>query len=230
MVKKLEDYQKTGEEIFHKIHLATYPVAFKYIKNIETEIPAAVKRPIDSGMKLSICQAITLARRSGEQLCITAEDNFCTPASAGHGWVPITKEEFVESQVRQGWSKDEEAEKRRAEQVYAKNFERVIAFGYRGVIIAPLNETPVIPDAILIYGDGKQLTYLIHALTFEHKKSMPYVLILRGLVNLVSREGLCRFSQDKSRLSFLVQGIGPLQASKTLKLELECLHHIYSTS
>jgi len=206
MKKNLENYQKAGEEIFHKIHLATYPVAFKYIKNIETEIPTGVRRPIDTGEKLSICQAITLARRSGDKLCITAEDNFCTPASAGHGWVPITKEEFVESQVRQGWSKDEQAEKRRAEQIYAKNFKNVIALAYRGVIIAPLNETPVIPDSILLYGDGKQLTYLIHALTFEHKRKYAIRSNFEGFGESCGKGGFMPFITGKCQI--VIPGAG----------------------
>jgi uncharacterized protein (DUF169 family) len=139
-------------------------------------------------------------------LCISAEDNFCTPSSAGHGWVPITKEEFVESQVRQGWSKDEAAERRRAEQVYSKNFEQVIAFGYRGVIIAPLNETPVIPDSILIYGDGKQLTYLIHALTFEHKKKYAIHSNFEGFGESCAKGGLMPFLTG--RIQIVIPGAG----------------------
>jgi len=65
MVRSIEDYQKVGEDIFHKLHLTTYPVAIKYIKDINTEIPEGHRRPIDSGKKMSICQAFTQARRFG---------------------------------------------------------------------------------------------------------------------------------------------------------------------
>ena len=109
----LEDYQKAGVELYDKLHIDTFPVAAKYIKSLD-EIPKGVIRPIDKGQKMSICQAMTQARRWGQKLCITADDNFCTPSTAGFGWVHgITAEEMIESQVRQRWRKDEDAEKRR---------------------------------------------------------------------------------------------------------------------
>jgi uncharacterized protein (DUF169 family) len=122
----LEDYQKAGEEIFNRLHLNTYPLSIKYIRDVEKEIPTGVKRPIDSGEKMSICQAFTQARSFGSQLCITSADNFCTPSSVAHGWVPLSMEEFTESQIRQKWTKDAQAEKRRAEHIYANNFKSLI--------------------------------------------------------------------------------------------------------
>lgn len=165
----MEEYQKAGQEIYDKLHLASYPVAIKYYKD-EKEIPKNVTKPRAMGKKMSICQTFTMARKFNQSYTVSAKDNFCTPASVGHGWVPITKEEFVESQVRQGWSKDEVAEKRRAEASYVKNYQNIIALGYRGVIASPLPETRVIPDTVLIFGNGAQITHIIHALSFEHKK------------------------------------------------------------
>ncbi|GAH14484.1 unnamed protein product, partial [marine sediment metagenome] len=145
----IEDYQRAGDDMFNRLHLDSYPVSIKYIKNIEDDIPVGVRRPIDTKEKMSICQAFTYARRFKQKFCITAADNFCTPSSVAHGWVPLTMEEFVESQVRQKWSKDAQAEKRRAEHTYAQNFKNIIELAYRGVIVSPLTETPVIPDAIM---------------------------------------------------------------------------------
>ena len=66
--KTIEDYRKAGEELFNRMHLQTYPVSVKYIKDIETEIPPGVERPIDKGEKMSICQAFTYARRWNKKL------------------------------------------------------------------------------------------------------------------------------------------------------------------
>ncbi|MHA1671109.1 MAG: DUF169 domain-containing protein [Promethearchaeota archaeon] len=200
MVKSIEDYQKGGEDLFHKLHLATYPVAIKYIKDINTEIPKGYRRPIDSGKKMSICQAFTQARRFGEKLCITAADNFCTPATVGHGWVNISKEEFIESQVRQEWHKDVQSEKRRAEELYAKNFKNIIALGYHGLICSPLTETAFVPDTILIYGNGTQLTYIIHALTFEHKKKYSINSSFEGFGESCAKGGLMPFLLRKTQI------------------------------
>lgn len=162
----LEDYQKAGEGIYDKIHLATYPVAIKYIKDF-SEIPNEVERPISRNQKMCICQAFTQSRRFSEKLCITAADNFCTPSTLGHGWVNLTEEEYIESQVRQGWHKNPETEAKFIRSQYRKDLKEVIELGYKGVMSAPLTETPFIPDSVLVMGNAVQITYIIHALTFE---------------------------------------------------------------
>ncbi len=195
----IEEYQKAGQELFDKLHLATYPVAIKYIKNLK-EIPEGAIRPIDKGMKMSIYQAFTQSRRFGKSYAITAADNFCTPSSVGHGWINISQEEFVESQVRQGWSKDVKAERRRAEQTYARNFKNVISLGYRGLVCSPLPETIIVPDSILTHGNGVKMTYIIQALTFEHKKKYSITSSFEGFGESCGKGGLMPFILRKPQL------------------------------
>ncbi len=194
-----EDYQKAGQEIYHKLHLATYPVAIKYYKD-KSEIPRNVTRPYVLGKKMSICQTFTMARKFNQSYSISAQDNFCTPASVGHGWVPISKEEFVESQVRQGWHKDEAAEKRRAETIYMKNYQNIIALGYRGLIASPLAKTVVIPDTVLIFGNGAQITHIIHALNYEHKKKYAVRSTFEGFGESCGKGGLIPFITRKAQI------------------------------
>jgi uncharacterized protein (DUF169 family) len=201
----IEDYRKAGQELYDKLHLATYPVAIKYIKNLK-EIPDKAIRPIVKGHKMSICQAFTQARRFGSTYAITSADNFCTPSSVGHGWVDITEEEFIESQIRQGWSKDPQAERRRAAEAYSKNFKNVIALGYRGVVASPLPETLVVPDTILTYGDGRQLTYLIHALTYEHKSKYSIRSSFEGFGESCAKGGFMPFITRKPQI--VIPGAG----------------------
>lgn len=165
----LENYQKSGDELFHKLHTATHPVAVKYIKNLD-EIPEGVGRPSDKGLKMSICQAFTQSRRFSEKWCITAEDNLCSPSVIDHGWISISKEEYFEMQKKQDWYTNPESLERFIKSQYTKNVKDLINLGYIGVMSAPLNETPFIPDCVLIYGNGKQMTYMIQSLCFEKKK------------------------------------------------------------
>jgi len=197
--KTKEDYQKAGQEIYDKIHLATYPLAIKYYKE-KSEIPRNVTRPGAMGKKMSICQTFTMARKFNHSYSISAEDNFCTPSSVGHGWVPITKEEFIESQVRQGWHKDEQAEKRRAEKIYMKNYKNIIELGYRGVIASPLPKTVVVPDTILIFGNGAQITHIIHALNYEHKRKYAVRSSFEGFGESCGKGGLMPFITRKTQI------------------------------
>ncbi len=108
----LEQIREKGEQLYHKMHLPSYPVGITYIQNQE-DIPKQVVQPSTMGQKWSLCQAVTYARRHGWHVAMTADDNFCVPASAFHKWVDVTDEEIIESQVRQGWHKDRQAEQNR---------------------------------------------------------------------------------------------------------------------
>jgi uncharacterized protein (DUF169 family) len=200
-----EKYQVAGQELYDKLHLATYPVAIKYYKD-KSEIPRNVTRPHFIGKKMSICQTFTMARKFNQNYAISAKDNFCTPASVGHGWVPISKEEFIESQVRQEWHKDVKAEKRRAEALYEKNYENIIALGYRGLIASPLPKTIIIPDTILIFGNGAQITHIIHALNFEHKKKYVVRSVFEGFGESCGKGGLMPFITRRAQI--VIPGMG----------------------
>lgn len=166
----IESYKSLAKELFHALHLSTYPVAIKFLKSVD-EIPATAMRPSIFGKKMAICQAFTHARRWGTTVAITAEDNFCTPATAMHRWVDISMDEIIQSQVLQGWHKDIESEQRRFKAFADIMGNDFIADTkkYIGLVCAPANEVSFIPDSILIYCDGVQLTHIIQALSYEHK-------------------------------------------------------------
>jgi uncharacterized protein (DUF169 family) len=115
-------------------------------------------------------------------------------------------EEFTQSQILQRWSKDVEAEKRRAEQNYSKNFKNLIDLAYRGVIVSPLTETPVVPDSILIYGNGTKITYIIHALTFEHLEKYRIQSTFEGFGESCSKGGLSPFLTQRPQI--VIPGTG----------------------
>lgn len=169
-MKDLDAFRKAGEDLYHKLHLATYPVAITYIKD-EKEIPEGVYRPSKAGIKLSLCQAITMSRRLATPVAMTADDNFCTPSTAFHGWADISKEDLIESQVKQGWHRDRQAEAKRIEGSWAllrSNKEKPLT-SYHGFVCAPLKDAKMPPDSVILYGDGAQVMHVIHALCYDYK-------------------------------------------------------------
>ena len=78
LMKSLEMYQDYGADLYHRLHLSTYPVAVKYIKNT-ADIPEDAMRPSENDRKMSLCQAFSHSRRQGLTVAMTADDNFCTP-------------------------------------------------------------------------------------------------------------------------------------------------------
>ena len=165
-IYRKNDYRQAGVELYEKIHLSTYPISIKYLKEGDKSIKG-ITSPSLTGQKMSICQAFTMSRTFGLSYMITAEDNFCTPSSLGHGWLKLSLEDLIESQVEQRWHKDVDSERRRFQNLLY-NPDDLINDRYMGLACCPLFKTKFIPDTILIYGDGVQMTHIIHALCYEY--------------------------------------------------------------
>jgi len=165
---ELSDYRKAGVELYEKLHLATYPVAIKYIQD-ESEIPPKAVRPSQAKQQWSLCQAFTYSRRWGWTVAMTADDNFCTPATASHRWVEVSADNLLQSQLFQAWHKDVEAEKKRLkhglDQVGGGNLPKMSQ--YCGLISSPPAHTPLIPDSLLVFGNGENINHIIQAITYE---------------------------------------------------------------
>jgi len=169
-VATLEEYKQAGKALYDSLHLDTIPVAITYIKDL-AEIPEKVMRPSARGEEWSLCQAFTYARRWGWTVAMTGDDNFCVPSSGSHGWEDISAEDLFESQIRQGWHCDAEAEKRVREATREilgeENLRKTRE--YIGFVVAPLPKVALIPDTVLVYANGQQITHIIQALVWEGK-------------------------------------------------------------
>jgi uncharacterized protein (DUF169 family) len=205
----LEAFRKAGDDLFRKLQLPTYPVSVTYIKT-EGEIPETALRPSAQGQKWSLCQAFTYARRWGWQVAMTADDNFCVPASATHHWVDIAAEDMIESQVQQGWHKDREAEQNRY------NFNRSLYQGPEGekrlkkvkerigFVCSPLSKAVLEPDSILVFGDGTHVTHLVHALCYDYK--FPVMSTFEGFGETCAKGGMVPFLTGRPQV--VIPGMG----------------------
>lgn len=201
----LEEWRNIGEDIYNRLRPPTYPVAIKYIKDA-SDIPAEAVRPSLGNQKWSICQAFTYARRWGWSTAITAEENFCVPASAMHKWVKVSDEDFIESQVRQGWHMNEAAERVRfdfAQKAFVGD-NAVKAAQYCGLVCSPLHKTLVEPDTVLIFGDGTHLTHLIHALCYDYQA--PVMSAFEGFGESCMKGGLLPFVTGRPQI--VIPGMG----------------------
>lgn len=205
----LADLRQLGEELYNKLHLPTYPVAITYFKT-ENEIPPKTMRPSAMGQKMCICQTFTYARAWGAQVAITAEENFCVPSSAGHKWIDVTDEEFIQSQVTQGWHKSREAETNRirlynswfsgpdGERALAKVKSRI------GLVCAPLHRAELEPDTILVFGNGVHITHIIHALCYDY--TFPLLSSFEGFGESCLKGGLLPFITGRPQV--VIPGMG----------------------
>jgi uncharacterized protein (DUF169 family) len=205
----LDDYRKAGADLINRLHLPTGPVAIKYITS-EDEIPEGAIRPSALNQKWSLCQAPTYARRWGWHSAMTEKDNFCVPASAMHQWLDVSAEDFIESQVVQGWHRDRKAEENRYALVmsnFAGEAGRELlnrVKQYVGFVCSPLADTIVEPDAVVVYGDGTHVMHLIHALTFDY--TLPLISSFEGFGEGCIKAGLVPFITGRPQV--LVPGMG----------------------
>ena len=214
---KLEAYREAGTELSQRLHLPTSPVAVTYVKK-EDDIPKKALRPSAQGQKWSLCQAFTYARRWGWHIAMTADDNFCVPASAMHHWVDVSAEDFIQSQVEQGWHKDRESEQNRY------NFGQGLFQGPKGeerlkkveacvgFVCSPLPKALLEPDTVLVFGDGVHATHLIHALTYDYK--MPVLSSFEVFGETCIKGGMVPLLRDGRKSSFPAWATGPFQGSR----------------
>jgi len=213
----LESFRELGNDLYHRLHLPTYPVAIKFIKK-EDEIPQKAIRPSAGGQKWSLCQAFTYARRMGLHSAMTDDDNFCVPSSASMGWIDVPMEKLFESQIQQGWHKARAAEQCRfdcvAQTLYSgpegrERFKKTRQ--YVGFICSPLTSTIVIPDSVLVYGDGGHTSHLIQALCYDYTE--PITSTFDGFGESCFKGGLLPFITGKPQV--VIPGMGDRAFSGT---------------
>jgi uncharacterized protein (DUF169 family) len=205
----LEQIRKAGEELYHRLHLPTWPVGITYIKK-ESDIPPQAIRPSSMGQKWSLCQAFTYARRHGWHVAMTSDDNFCVPASAFHKWVDVSDEDLVESQVQQGWHKNRAAEQNRF------NFFKGLFAGergeetlqkmqeYIGFVCSPLHQAILEPDSIMVFGDGTHINHVIQALCYDY--TTPVMSTFEGFGESCFKGGLIPFITGRPQV--VIPGMG----------------------
>jgi uncharacterized protein (DUF169 family) len=204
-----EEFRAAGKKLYDMLHLPTYPVAVTYVRQ-GIDVPKQALRPSAQGQKWSFCQAYTYARRWGWHVAMTAQDNFCVPASAMHRWVDVSAEEFIESQVQQGWHKDREAEKNRyafAQGLFQgpngderrKKIEACVGF-----VCSPLAEATLEPDTVLVFGDGSHLTHLIHALCYDY--TSPVMSTFEGFGETCVKGAMLPFLTGRAQV--VIPGMG----------------------
>jgi len=205
----LEQIRQYGEELYHRLHLPTWPVGITYIKTTD-DIPEQAVRPSSMGQKWSLCQAFTYARRHGWHVAMTADDNFCVPASAFHKWVDVSDEDLVESQVQQGWHKDRAAEQNRFNLLKGlfsgergeKTLQKMRE--YMGFVCSPLHQAIFEPDSIMVFGDGTHINHVIQALCYDY--TTPVMTTFEGFGESCFKGGLIPFITGRPQV--VIPGMG----------------------
>jgi uncharacterized protein (DUF169 family) len=161
------NYPETADFIRNDLRLKTMPIAVKFLKD-KTGFPDKPRRPSSAlGKKVTICQAVTMARLYGWTMGVTREDLICVPAMLAFGLsgakdpAASLAQLFCEIAFQSG-------EKAAAREV--ESMTRLSNEEYGALLLAPLARTTVEPDTVAIYGNPAQVMRLIQAWTYRSGK------------------------------------------------------------
>ncbi|HWI64037.1 MAG TPA: DUF169 domain-containing protein [Symbiobacteriaceae bacterium] len=152
------DWQMLAQEIESHTRPDTFPLAIRVVKPPES-LPARLKRPAaDLGVRVSICQGISMARRYGWAIGMGGEDLQCPIAQVAFGFEPavpfytegnLAAGMYVEA-CGQGALTEAEVPKFTADEA--------------GVVcVAPLARATFEPQVVLVYGNSAQVMRLAAA-------------------------------------------------------------------
>lgn len=170
------DYETCSEEISRMIRPQSFPLGVKLVKGID-QLPKGAARPSQYGIKISLCQWTTMARRWGRVLGAVAEDINCTACLAALGLKRLVNRIHLSQYfLEMGYFDSLEL----AERATA-GLDPIPSGEIGGVAMFPLHRAPVACDLIVIYGTTAQMArlaagYLYHSGELVESKTTGFGL------------------------------------------------------
>jgi len=156
-----------GEELEKRLRLATFPMAIKLLQKGEN-ITEGAKRPLpDFGHHISACQGFSMSRRQGITIAMLKEDMWCPEPVIALGFAE-PPQYFLEGHNRFPGS----VATLQAGSTWAREFPRLRAGDYVGIVSAPLTSATFEPDVVVIYGNPAQVTQLVLAAAFKDGRDL----------------------------------------------------------
>jgi uncharacterized protein (DUF169 family) len=150
--------------IYNNMRMKTFPVGVGFYKE-EKDLPETARRParfLDK--KITICQAMTMARNYGWVMGLTGEDIVCVLASLAFGFTeaPEPRKEMTEAFLASNYKNDPEQTAREVDQMCFLENGR-----YKALAMGPLHKISFSPDTVVLYGNPAQISRITQAATFE---------------------------------------------------------------
>jgi len=176
----MTDWTQKAEALNRLIRPLTFPLAVKLAKSID-EFPEKTRRPSrDMGFKTNLCVGMTMARKYGWTVGMTADDNSCPIVAYTYGWSepePETRKALADFMIVMKYSADENAAKTTMDAVDHVKLDKGQC---SGVVFSPLERTKVEPDLVMIFCNPAQLMRLVHGATQETGAAVQSVFSGRG--------------------------------------------------
>ena len=176
----MTDWTTKAEALNRLIRPLTFPIAVKLVKGVD-EFPEKTRRPSrDMGFKTNPCVAMTMCRKYGWTVGMTADDNACLIAAYTYGWSDSeseTKKALIDFMVVMKYSANENVAKTTMDAVEQVKLSQG---KYAGVVFSPLERTKIEPDLVMIFCNPAQLMRLVHGATQETGVAVQSIFSGRG--------------------------------------------------
>ena len=161
----MKERKEQSRDLTELLRLQTRPLAVRLLPPGE-KLPSRVRRPSRLlRHRVTVCQAITMARRYGWRLGLLKEDVCCPVALIAYGWLeePPDISEVEEVMLASGYAENREAARRQIESI-----PRLAEGECSALLLAPLELTEWETDLVMIYANPAQVMRLVHAATYHH--------------------------------------------------------------
>ena len=156
--------KETAEYLMSNLRLKTFPVAVAF-REENASFPEKARRPAQAlGKRITICQAVTMARLYGWTVGLTRDDLICVPAMIAFGFSGAADPATTLAQLfcEVGFHAQEGSA--RAE---TASMSRLEDNENRSLLLAPLAKDVLEPDTVLIYGNPAQVMRLVQACAYQ---------------------------------------------------------------
>ena len=160
----MENYEQMTTFIRDELRLKALPVAVKYLKS-PADFPEKTRQPsIVLKKRVTICQAVTMARSYGWTVGLTKEDLICVPAMIAFGFHDSDSpaDDLAGLLCDIDFAKDSETAKKELSTMSISD-----SAAFQAILLAPLAKGIMDPDVVVIYGNPAQAMRMAQALVYS---------------------------------------------------------------
>ncbi len=164
------DWKEAADFLSDDLRLRTSPVAVKFLKD-ESGFPDKTRRPSEAmGKRITICQAVTMARLFGWTIGLAKKDLICVPAMISFGFTGAADQRGTLGKLLCDvtWSKDESTVAKETESMTLLEKDE-----YGALVLAPLAKASFEPDTVAIYANPAQAMRMAEAWSYIDGGRVP---------------------------------------------------------
>lgn len=151
--------QDAAEFLSNNLRLRTQPIGVKFLK--EPVFPGMTKRPSEFlGKRITVCQAVTMARVYGWTVGLTKQDLICVPAMISFGLTRASDQKALLGKLFCDVTLAADVDTGRKETSSMTFLEKG---EYSAILLAPLVRVEFDPDTIAVYGNPAQIMRMIQS-------------------------------------------------------------------